>query len=93
MIGPRSRSLVAGGGTDTAIAAHINSGVAGVEGSVLITFTNVDALNHAPYQAKGCVQNVDPTAIKDIRQHPERFYVNVHATSHPGGATRGQLSK
>ena len=84
---------VAGLGTDTAIAAHIHSGVAGVDGSVLITFTNVDALNHAPNQAKGCLQNVDLTAIKNIRQHPERFYVNVHTTSHQGGATRGQLSK
>lgn len=84
---------VAGLGTDVANAAHIHSGVAGVNGPVLIPLTGIDALNRAPNQARGCVQNVEPAAIKDIRQHPERFYVNVHTNAHPGGATRGQLTK
>ena len=82
-------------GTDPAVAAHIHSGVAGQNGPVVIPFSSSDvaALNQSPNQAKGCLQNVAATTISDIRQHPERFYVNVHTTNHGGGATRGQLSK
>ena len=31
--------------------------------------------------------------IKDIRQNPENYYVNVHNTTFRPGAVRGQLSK
>jgi len=30
---------------------------------------------------------------KNILQHPEQYYVNVHNAEWPGGAVRGQLSK
>jgi len=36
---------------------------------------------------------VAASTIRDIRQHPERYYVNVHDTLHQDGAARGQLSK
>ena len=41
-----------------------------------------------------CVFDIDKSLIKDIRQHPDDYYVNVHST--PGfeaGAVRGQLEK
>ncbi|HXG63850.1 MAG TPA: CHRD domain-containing protein, partial [Blastocatellia bacterium] len=31
--------------------------------------------------------------IKEIRQNPANFYINVHNSEFPDGAVRGQLSK
>jgi len=42
---------------------------------------------------RGCFNGVDPALIKDIRQHPADYYVNIHDTAHPNGAARGQLHK
>ncbi len=84
---------VAGFGAAPATAAHIHEGAAGVSGAAVVAFSDIDSLNHFPYQAKGCVQNVAATTITSIRQHPERFYVNVHNAQYPDGAARGQLGK
>lgn len=84
---------VTGFGAAAATAAHIHKGVAGASGPPVVAFTGIDSLNRAPSQAKGCVQNVAVSTIRDIRQHPERFYVNVHNAQYPDGAARGQLSK
>jgi hypothetical protein len=42
--------------------------------------------------ASGCT-SVDRAEIKEIIQHPEEYYVNVHNADYPAGAVRGQLSK
>jgi len=34
---------------------------------------------------------VDPALIKQIRDEPKGFYLNIHTAEFPGGAVRGQL--
>ena len=71
-----------------AIAAHIHEGDVTVAGPVVVTLSPPDATG----QSSGCT-SVDPEEIKEIRQDPAEYYVNVHTTDYPGGALRGQLSK
>jgi hypothetical protein len=73
---------------DTATLAHIHRGAATASGPPVITL-------QAPANgtSSGCVENVSEELIKEIRQNPENFYVNVHNAAFPNGAVRGQLSK
>ena len=66
----------------TVVAAHIHVAVAGVNGPIVVPLPPLS----------GCV-SADPQLIKQIRQNPEEYYVNVHTTTFPGGAVRGQLTK
>jgi hypothetical protein len=69
----------------TATAAHIHRGAAGVpSGPVVIGF---DANTLTGGSAPGVAQ----TLIDEITANPGNFYVNVHNSSFPGGAVRGQL--
>lgn len=70
-------------GIDAPFAAHIHVGAAGVAGGVVVGLNT----------SSGCVDGVDADLIKDIRQNPQNYYVNVHNAPFPGGALRGQLSK
>jgi hypothetical protein len=67
----------------TPLAAHIHVGEAGVPGGVVVPLS----------PGSGCIDGVDAELIKDIRQNPSNYYVNVHNADFPGGALRGQLSK
>ena len=71
-----------------ATAAHIHKAPEGVNGPVVVPLSapNVDGL------ASGCV-DVDRDLVKDILKNPDDYYVNVHNTTFPGGAVRGQLSR
>jgi CHRD domain len=70
--------------TTPVILAHIHSGAAGTNGPVVVDFMEpVNGLD-------GCV-TADAGLIKQIRQDPASFYVNVHTTMFPGGEVRGQL--
>jgi hypothetical protein len=72
----------------TATAAHIHRGAATASGPVVVTLTAP-----ATGTSSGCVDNVSVELIKELRQNPENFYVNVHNTPFPNGAVRGQLEK
>ena len=72
----------------TPTRAHIHSGVAGVNGPIVVAF--FDFVDPPPLQ--GCV-SAGADVIKDIRQNPQNYYVNVHNVQFPGGAVRGQLEK
>jgi hypothetical protein len=72
---------------DPATAAHIHRGAAGSPGPVVVPLTPPTSGS-----SRGCA-SVDAALIKEIRQNPEAFYVNVHNAAFPPGAVRGQLSK
>ncbi|MEE8133776.1 MAG: PQQ-dependent sugar dehydrogenase [Gemmatimonadales bacterium] len=71
-----------------AFAAHIHAGAAGIAGPVVVTLGPPTSGS-----SSGCVDGVDAGLIKDIRQSPSDFYINVHNADFPPGAVRGQLSK
>jgi hypothetical protein len=72
-----------------ATAAHIHRGTIDVAGPVVVGLAPPDASG----VSIGCIFGVDAALIKEIRQHPDDFYVNVHTSDFPAGAVRGQLSK
>jgi hypothetical protein len=88
-------------GIGAPIFAHIHSGVAGVNGPVVVLFFDVPepagsppaALPDTINAAAGCVGGQSPALLRDIRQHPSAYYVNIHTAAFPGGAIRGQLRR
>lgn len=70
----------------TPTASHIHRAPAGVNGPVVVN------LSPSGPSWSGC-REVDSDLIKEIRQHPEEFYINVHTAAIPSGEIRGQLSK
>jgi hypothetical protein len=87
------------------IFAHIHTGVAGVNGGVVVLFFDVPEVAGTPPNMPpgelpntisavgGCVDGQDPAVLHDIRDDPRAFYVNVHTSEFPGGAIRGQLHR
>lgn len=81
---------------------HIHSGVAGVNGGIVVTFFELrpaDAPATDPRHdaiEKGRLANcvaADPAVLADIVAHPANYYVNLHNTRYPGGAFRCQLER
>lgn len=73
-------------GDDDVLAGHIHVGAAGVPGGIVVDL-QVASADHSI-----CV-DVDKDLIKDIRQNPGNYYLNLHTSFRPGGEIRGQLSK
>jgi hypothetical protein len=71
-----------------ASASHIHKQVAGVQGPIYVGLTSPDASG----EASGC-RSEDRGKLKAIMQFPDSFYVNVHNSSFPAGAIRGQLGQ
>ena len=71
-----------------ATAAHIHEAPLTAPGPVVVPLSAPDASGFS----SGCT-TADRELIKDIIQHPEEYYVNVHNVDYPSGALRGQLSK
>jgi len=80
--------LSVSGITLPAFAAHIHEAPVTAPGPIVVPLSAPDASGFA----SGCAA-VDRDQIKDIIQHPEEYYVNVHNADFPSGAIRGQLSK
>lgn len=71
---------------DPLVLAHIHSGPAGANGSVVVDFTGLIEGS----AVKGCV-SADPGLIEMILASPASYYVNIHSTAFRPGAVRGQL--
>jgi hypothetical protein len=71
-------------GLDAIAAAHIHKGAADAAGSVVVDLAP-DA------DGRRCVTGLRPRLLRNIRNAPGKFYVNVHTAEFPDGAIRGQL--
>lgn len=72
-----------------ATASHIHHAAEGIRGDIVIVLSPPDAAG----VAVGCRSGVDPALLRDILQHPDAYYVNVHTTEFPAGAVRSQLDR
>lgn len=63
--------------------AHIHKGLPGTAGGVVVPLGT-------SYKVKGCASAAKKT-VAAIESQPNAYYVNVHTTTYPGGAIRGQL--
>ena len=71
-----------------AAAAHVHVGARDVAGPVVVGLTPPDATG----SSAGCV-TAEPAVLRAIKRNPFAYYVNVHTTSFPDGAVRGQLHR
>src|SRR5215218_2250441 len=70
-----------------ATAAHIHRGGPSVAGPIVVTLK-------APTDgsSEGC-EAISKQLSKKLREHPSRYYVNVHNDPYPDGAIRDQLHR
>jgi hypothetical protein len=73
--------------------AHIHEGQPGFSGPVRVDLFGTASTPPAPtaYPTETTCVHADAELIKDIRQNPQDYYVNLHNAQHPGGVMRAQL--
>jgi hypothetical protein len=74
---------------DTPVAAHIHKGRPNRNGDIVVPLT-APFSGGDPGVSSGCV-TVDTALAAAILKNPHKYYANVHTTTFPGGAARGQL--
>lgn len=73
-------------------ASHIHEAPAGEPGDIVVPLkAPVEIGNTGIGLSTGCTRNQPRPLLRDIKNNPDQFYVNVHNTKFPGGAVRGQL--
>jgi hypothetical protein len=82
----------------TVTAAHIHPGVAGQNGSALISLgltSGEFVLTNGilTFTKTGITSNLDAARAQDIINNPGNYYFNIHSTLNGGGFARGQLVK
>jgi hypothetical protein len=78
---------------EPATMAHIHIGFRDEAGPVTLTLFGPPAPPiPSPGTSTGC-QDVPRALSLELRQHPGRYYVNVHNEEFPAGAIRGQLRR
>ena len=74
-------------------AAHIHEGEAGVAGDIVVTLeAPAEIAGSGIGLATGCVGDQSRPLLRDIKNNPDQYYVNVHTSDFPDGAVRGQLA-
>jgi hypothetical protein len=73
------------------VAGHIHRSAPGTNGGPVV---DLDTFGEpfGPTSA-GCTVVDDAALLRDMVQHPRRYYVNLHTTAYPGGEIRGQLAE
>ena len=72
-------------------AGHIHKGPAGVAGPVKVTL--FDKVISANDYYSACAKGLANKLVRKIKEHPKRFYVNLHNETYPDGAIRGQVHR
>lgn len=74
--------------------AHIHEAPPGAGGPVRVDLFGTPTTGPAPssYPTGTTCVHADADRIKDMRQNPENYYVNLHNAQHPGGVMRAQLA-
>jgi hypothetical protein len=70
-----------------ATAAHIHKGPPGVAGPIVVPLKPP-----TDGTSSGC-KKISRSLAKNLKEHPGRYYVNVHNRPYPEGAIRGQLER
>ena len=74
-----------------ATAAHIHQGGPNVAGPVVVTLFERPN-NPVERHISRCV-DISRSLSNALREHPSRYYINVHNPRFPDGAIRGQLKR
>lgn len=79
-------------GTVTITGLHVHQGAKGANGPVVVDsgvtpFTDADGQGNVTRVVTG----VSPTTLQAILDRPRGYYVNLHTSTHTGGAVRDQL--